>query len=97
MKKEIYTRGPISCTMDVTDKFEDYMGGIYSEHLPFTMPNHVISILGWGVDGNTEYWIGRNSWGNYWGETGFFRILMHKDNLGIEDDCQWAVPVGKRE
>lgn len=29
MKAEIYARGPISCGMYVTNKFEDYDGGIY--------------------------------------------------------------------
>jgi cathepsin X len=40
----------------------------------------------------TEYWIGRNSWGTYWGEYGFFRLKMHHDNLGIETACVWAAP-----
>jgi len=43
-------------------------------------------------DPGEEYWVGRNSWGTYWGEYGFFRIAMHKDNLGIERDCIWATP-----
>ena len=34
--------------------------------------------------------MGRNSWGTYWGEAGFFRIRMHKHNLGIEKDCTWG-------
>jgi hypothetical protein len=30
--------------------------------------NHAISIVGWGVDAKDgPYWIGRNSWGHYWG------------------------------
>lgn len=37
--------------------------------------------------------IGRNSWGTYWGENGWFRIQMHHDNLGIEQDCDWGVPI----
>ncbi len=28
----------------------------------------------------------------YWGESGFFRINMHHDNLGINDMCSWATP-----
>lgn len=37
--------------------------------------------------------IGRNSWGTYWGENGWFRIKMHHNNLGIEQDCDWGVPI----
>jgi len=94
MKKEIYKRGPIACTMDVTLKFEHYDGGIYQQHLDEIRLNHEISIVGWGLDESTgqEYWIGRNSWGTYWGEYGFFRIGMYGDNLGIEQSCVWAVP-----
>ncbi len=39
-----------------------------------------------------EYWIGRNSWGSYWGERGFFRIRMHHANLGINNHCSFGVP-----
>lgn len=87
MKAEIYARGPIACSMDGTEKFDNYTGGIYSEHVLIPVPNHIISIVGWGIENSTEYWIGRNSWGTYWGEDGFFRIKMHKDNLGIENFC----------
>jgi len=95
MKAEIYKNGPISCGMDVTDAFEnDYKGGIYSEKKMFPMINHEIAIVGWGYDedSKTEFWIGRNSWGTYWGEMGFFRMKMHSDNLAIENDCTAGIP-----
>ena len=31
MKAELYARGPISCGIDVTERFEQYTGGVYSE------------------------------------------------------------------
>jgi cathepsin X len=94
MKKEIYNRGPIACGIDATAKFENYTGGVFSEKKLFPVLNHDISILGWGqYENGTEYWIGRNSWGTYWGERDFFQIKMGSDNLGVETDCSWAVPI----
>ena len=93
MKAEIHKRGPISCTIDATDQFENtYTSGIYSEKLKLAIPNHFVSVIGWGEENGQEFWIARNSWGTYWGEGGFFRIQMHKENLGIVEGCSWGVP-----
>jgi len=94
MKKEIWKRGPIGCGVDATPKFDAYEGGIFSQRKKNVGINHEISVVGWGKDATTgqEYWVGRNSWGSYWGEYGFFRIAMYKHNLGIETDCVWATP-----
>lgn len=94
IKAEIWQRGPVSCSMDVTAAFEKYQGGIFQQFVPFPLPNHEVSLVGWGVEEKTgkEFWIGRNSWGVYWGENGFFRIRMHHFNLGIEQHCTWGEP-----
>ena len=33
-----------------------------------------------------------HSWGQYWGEMGYFRILMGHNSLGIESEIAWATP-----
>lgn len=35
----------------------------------------------------------RNSWGSAWGEHGFAKVCRGKNVMGIETDCQWAMPV----
>merc|ERR1712203_817448 len=91
MQKEIFARGPISCGVDA-GPLEDYTGGIVTGHSGSGV-DHVISVVGWGTDAKVgKYWIVRNSWGEYWGESGFFRVQMGKNSLGIESQCSWAVP-----
>lgn len=93
MKAEIFARGPIGCGISADEKLENYTGGVFSEEKLLPLLNHEVAVVGWGVDNGTEYWFMRNSWGSYWGENGFARVMMHKNNLGLETDCDWGVPV----
>ena len=98
MKKEILKRGPIACGIQATEKLEktyiirDGKSYIYSEYMESPMINHEVSVVGWGVEDQKEYWIVRNSWGTYWGENGNFKLSAepHYD-MGITEDCVWAV------
>jgi len=94
MKAELYANGPISCGIHATDNFENnYDGGIYSEVVKFPMINHEISVVGYGInEAGEEYWIGRNSWGTYWGDYGFFYMAMYENNLSITKDCVAGTP-----
>jgi cathepsin X len=93
MMAEIYARGPIACTIAVTKDFLNYSGGIFNDTTGAKALDHEISVVGWNVSSSGEpYWIGRNSWGTYWGEQGWFKIIRGTDNLGIEGNCDWAVP-----
>jgi cathepsin X len=85
--------------MTVTQEFEDYdpndyAGGIFVDNDGKPLGGHEIALVGFGHDDeqDMDYWIGRNSWGTYWGDNGFFRIRMGHDDLSIEEQCDWGVP-----
>ena len=99
IKAEIYTRGPVAAAINA-DPILNYKGGIVNDTSIFHMlVNHIVSIVGWGIDNTTNpqqsptpYWIVRNSWGAYWGEMSYFRIVMGHNSLGIESEIAWATP-----
>ena len=66
---EIYLRGPVKAS--VTAEFlTNYTGGIIYDSPEYHTDyhNHGVSIVGWGYeqDKDIQYWIVRNSWGEYW-------------------------------
>uniref|UniRef100_A0A0N5B3R6 cathepsin X n=1 Tax=Strongyloides papillosus TaxID=174720 RepID=A0A0N5B3R6_STREA len=101
MMAEIANHGPIACGIAATKEFENYSGGIWIQETNEEI-DHIIEVAGYGIDHDTgvEYWIGRNSWGTPWGESGWFRVPTSKYrdggskyNLKIEEDCVWADPI----
>ena len=56
-------------------------------------PSALLDKLHRGPDNarGTAAGIGRNSWGTYWGERGWFRLVRGINNLGVEANCDWAV------
>lgn len=87
MAVEVFARGPVACSVNA-DPLLHYTGGVLDLPRASRTVNHVVSIVGFADD----HWIVRNSWGEYWGERGFFRVKRGENQLGIESDCAWAVP-----
>ena len=89
-------RGPIACSIAVTDDFFVLKNfEIFEDKTGDTDLDHSISVVGYGSENGVDYWIVRNSWGSYWGESGFARVVRGSNNLGIESNCQFAVPANK--
>jgi cathepsin X len=93
MKAEISKNGPIVCAIDATDElYYNYTGGIFKDTTGATSLNHGISVVGYGEENGVKFWHVRNSWGDNWGEHGFFRLIRGVNNLGIESDCAFGIP-----
>lgn len=93
MMAEIAERGPIACGVAVTQELLDYKGGIFQDKTGASSIDHDISVVGYGEEGGVKYWVVRNSWGEFWGENGFFRVVRGVNNIMIESDCAWATPL----
>ena len=77
--------GPVSISLYASSQsFRSYKSGILNDRTCPTTVNHAVQTVGWGVEGNQEYFIVRNSWGPNWGESGYIRIASAPDlQLGI--------------
>lgn len=93
MQKEIYYHGTITCSISVTSTFRNYRRGILTDDSGRMLFKHVVSIVGWGEENGIPYWIVRSTWGSYWGENGFARVLRGYDLFGIESDCSYGIPL----
>lgn len=95
MASEIAQRGPIVCVVNIdqVEGFDFKNGAIFrdSGKEPGDL-NHVISIVGYGEENGILFWKVRNSWGEYWGDEGFFKIERGKNTIGIEQVCYYGVP-----
>lgn len=77
--------GPLSIAMDA-GILQSYTSGIIKPaagDCTKTQLDHAILIVGYGTQGTTPYWIVRNSWGESWGEKGYFRIIRGKGACGL--------------
>ncbi|KAJ4459816.1 putative Cathepsin Z [Paratrimastix pyriformis] len=86
MMAEIYGRGPISCTIGVTEPFLDYEGGVITSDAGQVLGGHIISVTGWSVERGIPYWIVRNSWGTSWGE-GLWCRVGYDDSVAHPSDA----------
>jgi len=75
------TVGPISVAIDARQlSFQFYKSGIYNEPACSTSQlDHAVTVVGYGVLNDKNYWLVKNSWGSAsWGDEGY--ILMTKDD-----------------
>lgn len=85
VKDAMLRRGTLVAGMTVHADFYTYSSGIYvSDGLNY-VGQHAVRMIGWGTENGTPYWIMANSWGPYWGDKGFFKIIMGRNESMIEN------------
>ncbi|XP_075707555.1 dipeptidyl peptidase 1 [Rhinoderma darwinii] len=103
MKYELVLGGPLAISFEVYDDFMYYTEGVYhhtglaDRFNPFQLTNHAVLLVGYGVDSKSgeKYWIVKNSWGESWGEEGYFRIRRGTNECAIESIAVSATPIPK--
>ena len=90
--KVAITQGALQTAFTVYSDFMYYSGGIYQHKSGSVEGGHAVTFVGYGEENKVKYWLVRNSWGEDWGEKGYFRIIRGKSECGIEDSCFLAHP-----
>ena len=99
MRLELVNNGPIAVGFEVLNDFMHYKGGIYrhtgltDKFNPWEITNHAVLVVGYGSEGGVPYWSVKNSWGEDWGEQGYFRILRGVDEVAIESMALATTPL----
>ena len=92
IKTELMNFGPIEVGFTVYEDFLTYKSGIYQHVEGKPLGGHAVKLVGWGVEDGIEYWKVANSWNETWGEDGFFRIILGKNECEIEEHGVTAMP-----
>ena len=100
MRLALVNNGPIAIGFQVYNDFMSYKSGVYHHTFlqdkfnPFELTNHAVLVVGYGTDPDAgAYWIVKNSWGEGWGEDGFFRIRRGNDECAMESMAVQSFPI----
>uniref|UniRef100_A0A1I7SJ85 Pept_C1 domain-containing protein n=1 Tax=Bursaphelenchus xylophilus TaxID=6326 RepID=A0A1I7SJ85_BURXY len=86
----VYHVGPVAVVIDAS-KLVGYESGIISGTQGQWRVNRAALLVGYGEENGVKYWALKNSWGETWGEDGFFRIERGSNVMGITEEIDIAI------
>ncbi|XP_041004830.1 thiol protease aleurain-like [Juglans microcarpa x Juglans regia] len=85
---------PVSVAFQVVNSFRFYKEGVYTSDTCGTTPmdvNHAVLAVGYGVEDDISYWLVKNSWGENWGDSGYFKMELGKNMCGISTCASYPI------
>ncbi|XP_046961305.1 procathepsin L-like [Vanessa cardui] len=86
LAEKLVTIGPLSIAI-ASAALQAYNGEpITAKGCSGSPTNHAVLLVGYGTDANgMKYWLAKNSWGNNWGDQGYFKMQRGVNCLNIVD------------
>ncbi|XP_050211817.1 cysteine protease RD19A-like [Mercurialis annua] len=82
--------GPLAVGINAA-YMQTYMGGVSCPYICIKRQDHGVVLVGYGAAGyapirfkNKPFWIIKNSWGENWGENGYYRICRGRNICGVD-------------
>lgn len=87
--KRALLKGPLLANMILFEDLEFYASGVYRHAQGRQLGSHAIVLIGW--NDAEKVWIARNSWGDEWGQSGYFQVAW--DDASLPGRYTWRFDV----
>ncbi len=77
IKQALIDYGPLTVCIHVWEDFIKYRSGVYEHTWGKRVGGHLVALVGY--DDYKRCWIFKNSWGNAWGDNGWFKVSYDTD------------------
>nr|UHM21917.1 cathepsin L12 [Zabrotes subfasciatus] len=94
LMEAVQKHGPIVTCLYASAEWMLYKSGVwFEEECAEKRLNHCVLLVGYGTQNGLDYWLLKNSWGRYWGEEGYIKLIRSKfrNYCGITSDAMYVL------